>query len=115
MKHSFIVITALPGGETNQILVRIAEYKTLKRAQHYMPKHIGWDDLLIAPGEYVRYCFLVGGYAGREMIDYFPSIDEWESTPRQNRREQEEILRDLNVECGYTYPYLKAYERNQTK
>ena len=49
------------------------------------------------------------------MIDYFPSIDEWESTPRQNRREQEEILRDLNVECGYTYPYLKAYERNQTK
>lgn len=102
MKHSFIVITALPNGKTNQILVRTADYKTFKRAQHYMPKHIGWDDLLVAPGEYVRYCFLVGGYAGMGMANYYPFLDEWEATPTPNRKDQVEILRDLGIECGFT-------------
>ena len=104
MKHSFIVLTALPDGSTNQILVRTADYKSFRRAKYYMPKHIDWNDLCMVDGEYVKCAFLVGGYAGMEMADYFPALDEWKSTPRENRPVQKEILRDLHVECGYTYP-----------
>lgn len=97
MKYTFVVITALPDGSTNQILTRTAEYKSFRRAKRYMPMHVDFNLLPIAEGEWIKDAFLVGEQGG--MSNYYPSLDEWESTPRQNRSEIKEIINALHI--GY--------------